>query len=120
LQSTEHRENNYDQHAKKKQKVLDDVDIFLANKNWTINTTLCTTNRHPPTQGPFWMTPAQRLETKHDQQLGKAKSRAKTKIELLKELRQSGYDTTKQRYLKEDLWLSVAHKTFAPPSKNRK
>ena len=53
--------------------------------------------------GPFWMTPAQRLETKHDQQLGTAKSRAKTKIELLKELRQSGYDTTKQRYLKEDL-----------------
>ena len=50
LQSTEHRENNYDRHAKKKQKVLDDVDIFLANKNSTINTTLCTTNRHPPTQ----------------------------------------------------------------------
>ncbi len=34
--------------------------------------------------GPFWMTPAQRLETKHDRQLGTAKSRAKTKIELLK------------------------------------
>jgi hypothetical protein len=49
------------------------------------------------------MTPAQRLETKHDRQLGTAKSRAKTKIELLKELCQSGYDTTKQRYLKEDL-----------------
>jgi hypothetical protein len=53
--------------------------------------------------GPFWMTPVERLETKHDQQLGTAKSRAKTKIELLKELRQSGYNTTKQRYLKEDL-----------------
>jgi hypothetical protein len=53
--------------------------------------------------GPFWMTPAQRLETKHDRQLGTAKSRSKTKIELLKELRQSGYDTTKQRYLKDDL-----------------
>jgi hypothetical protein len=50
LQSTEHRENNYDRHAQKKQKVLDDVDIFLANKNSIINTTLCTTNRHPPTQ----------------------------------------------------------------------
>jgi hypothetical protein len=25
-------------------------DIFLANKNSTISTTLCTTNRHPPTQ----------------------------------------------------------------------
>jgi hypothetical protein len=34
--------------------------------------------------GPFGMTPAQRLETKHDRQLGTAKSRAKTKIELLK------------------------------------
>jgi hypothetical protein len=53
--------------------------------------------------GPFWMTSTQRLETKHGRQLGTAKSRAKTKIELLKELRQSGYDTTKQRYLKEDL-----------------
>jgi hypothetical protein len=46
--------------------------------------------------GPFWTTPAQRLGTKHNQQLGTAKSRAKTKIELLKDLRQSGYDTTKQ------------------------
>jgi hypothetical protein len=36
---------------------------------------------------PFWMTPAQRLETKHDRQLGTAKSRSKIKIELLKELR---------------------------------
>jgi hypothetical protein len=52
---------------------------------------------------PFCMTPAQRLETKHGRQLGTAKTRAKTKIELLKELRQSGNDTTKQRYLKEDL-----------------
>ncbi len=29
---------------------MDDVDIFLANKNSTINTTLCMTNPHPPTQ----------------------------------------------------------------------
>jgi hypothetical protein len=54
--------------------------------------------------GPFWMTPAQRLETKRNGQLGSAKLRAKTKSELLKELRQSGYyGTTKQQYLKEDL-----------------
>ena len=53
--------------------------------------------------GPFWTTQAQRLGTKHDRQLGTAKSRSKTKIELLKDLRQSGYDTTKQRYRKEDL-----------------
>jgi hypothetical protein len=45
---------------------------------------------------PFWMTPAQKVETKDDRQLGTAKSRANNKIELLRELRQSGYDTTKQ------------------------
>ncbi len=33
--------------------------------------------------GPFWTTQAQRLGTKHDRQLGTAKSRSKTKIELL-------------------------------------
>jgi hypothetical protein len=53
--------------------------------------------------GPFWMTLAQQAETKHDRQLGTAKTRNKTKIELLKDLRQAGYDTTKQRYLKADL-----------------
>jgi hypothetical protein len=54
--------------------------------------------------GPFWMTPAQQLATKYDRQLvGTAKSRAKTKIEQLKDLRQSGYDTTKQQYRKEEL-----------------
>jgi hypothetical protein len=53
--------------------------------------------------GPFWMTTTQKLETKDDRQLGTAKSRAKNKIELLRELHQSGYDTTTQRYLKEDL-----------------
>jgi hypothetical protein len=46
--------------------------------------------------GPFWMMPAQIFETKHNRQLGTAKLRAQTKIELLKELRQSGYEITKQ------------------------
>jgi hypothetical protein len=32
-----------------KKKVFDDVDIFLANKISTHNTTICT-NRHHPTQ----------------------------------------------------------------------
>ena len=40
------REKNYDRHAKKKQKVLnegfDDIAIFLANKIATHNTTICT------------------------------------------------------------------------------
>ena len=53
--------------------------------------------------GPFWMAAPLQSETKHDQQLGTSKTRNKTKIELLKDLRQSGYDTTKQRYLKDDL-----------------
>ena len=45
--------------------------------------------------GPFWMAAPLRSETKYDQQLGTSKTRNKTKIELLKDLRQSGYDTTK-------------------------
>jgi hypothetical protein len=53
--------------------------------------------------GPFWMTLAKQAETKHDRHLGIAKTRNKTKIELLKDLWQSGHDTTKQRYLKADL-----------------
>jgi hypothetical protein len=44
VQSSEHRENNYDRHAKKKQKLLDDVDIFLANEKSAYNTRI----RHPP------------------------------------------------------------------------
>jgi hypothetical protein len=54
--------------------------------------------------GPFWMTLAQQAKTKHDRHLGTAKTRNKTKIELLlKDLRQSGHDTMKQRYLKAGL-----------------
>jgi hypothetical protein len=53
--------------------------------------------------GPFWMTPALRAETKHDKQLGTVATRNKSKIELLKDLRESGYDTTRQRFLKNEL-----------------
>jgi hypothetical protein len=49
------------------------------------------------------MTLAKQAETKHGRQLGTAKTRNKTKIEQLKDLRQSGHDTTKQQYLKADL-----------------
>jgi hypothetical protein len=45
VRSSEQRENNYDRHAKKKQKVLDDVDIFLANEKSAYNTRI----HHPPT-----------------------------------------------------------------------
>jgi hypothetical protein len=44
VQSSEHRENNYYRHAKKKQRVLDDADIFLANEKSAYNTRI----RHPP------------------------------------------------------------------------
>jgi hypothetical protein len=66
---------------------------------------------------PFWMMPAQRLETKH---LRTAKSRAKTKIKLLKELRQSGYNTTKQRYLKEDLVALYGPRNISITAKEQK
>jgi hypothetical protein len=46
--------------------------------------------------GPVWMTLTLGAETKHGRQLGTAKSRAKTKIELLKEMQQSGYYMTQQ------------------------
>jgi hypothetical protein len=48
VQSSEHRENNYERHAKKREKVLDDANIFLANERSANNTTLCRI-RHPPT-----------------------------------------------------------------------
>ena len=52
------REKNYDRHAKKKQKVLDevfdDVDIFLANKISTHNTTICTNDIPPPQMAEEW------------------------------------------------------------------
>jgi hypothetical protein len=48
------REKTYDRHANKKQKVLDevfdDVDIFLADKRSTHNTTICTSMSRPPPQ----------------------------------------------------------------------
>jgi hypothetical protein len=53
IQSSENRENNYDRHAKKKQKVLDDVDIFLANEKSKYNTTVCT-NCDPPRMTEEW------------------------------------------------------------------
>ena len=52
------REKNYDRHAKKKQKVLgeviDEVDIFLANKIALHNTTTCMNNNPPPQMAEEW------------------------------------------------------------------
>jgi hypothetical protein len=54
IQSSENRENNYDRHAKKKQKVLDDIDIFLANEKSRHNTTICMNHNHPPRMAQEW------------------------------------------------------------------
>ncbi len=48
VKSSEHRENNYDRHTKKKQKVLDDIDIFLANKKSKHSTTKICMDGSPP------------------------------------------------------------------------
>jgi hypothetical protein len=80
VHSSEHRENNYDRHAQKKENVLDNMDIFLANEQSTHNTTV-SMNCNPPHIGQEWreldywdsgeaiklFNPRpNRLETKHD------------------------------------------------------
>ena len=52
------------------------------------------------------MSPEERLETKQDKLLGK-QTRTKTNLELLINLRSSGYDTTKERFTKEPMPLHV-------------
>ena len=54
--------------------------------------------------GPFWMTPQQQLENKFDQLLGTYTEKERTKVELLVELRKKGIDTSKNRYLLEDIY----------------
>ena len=49
--------------------------------------------------GPFYLNPTERERLKHDVQLEGTTSRDLLKVELLTELRKSGYDTTKRRYL---------------------
>ena len=50
--------------------------------------------------GPFWLTQAQRLATQTN--IKKVK-RDKNVVELLVEIRASGFDTLKKRYLKSEL-----------------
>jgi hypothetical protein len=50
VKSSEHREKNYDRHTKKKLKVLDDIDIFLANKKSKHKTTICMDRTCSPPQ----------------------------------------------------------------------
>jgi hypothetical protein len=54
VKSSEHREKNYEQHAKKKQKVLDDIDIFLDNEKAKHKTTICM-NLNPPQMEEEWI-----------------------------------------------------------------
>ena len=53
--------------------------------------------------GPFWMSDADREKCKEDQQSGDNKQRNKTKVEMLVDLQREGVDTSKRRYLLQEL-----------------
>ena len=53
--------------------------------------------------GPFWLTPQEKLTTKNDTYSGPILKKDLSKCALLVELRKSGYDTSKKRYLKDEL-----------------
>jgi hypothetical protein len=48
-----HRADTFDRHARKKQKVSDDIDIFLANEKARYNTEIGTSS-HPPPMADEW------------------------------------------------------------------
>ncbi len=48
-----HRADTFDRHARKKQKVSDDIDIFLANEKARYNTEIGTSS-HPPPMANEW------------------------------------------------------------------
>jgi hypothetical protein len=54
VKSSEHREKNYDRHTKKKQKVLDDIDIFLANEESKHSTAKICMDGRPPQMTQEW------------------------------------------------------------------
>jgi hypothetical protein len=53
--------------------------------------------------GPFWLSDEERANNKHNNFVGTFKLGDKTKTELLVNLRNSGFDATSQRFLKNDL-----------------
>jgi len=53
--------------------------------------------------GPFWLTPEEKIQTKNDTYSGPVIKKDLSKCEMLVELRKSGYDTSKKRYLKDEL-----------------
>ena len=53
--------------------------------------------------GPFWLTTEERIVFRNDKPLLTTTEKEKTKVQLLIDLRKSGFDTTKRRYLKGDL-----------------
>ena len=54
-------------------------------------------------EGPFWLNESDKLSTKNDILSGLPINKELSKCELLIRLRNSGYDTTKKRYLKKEL-----------------
>ena len=46
----------YNQHANKKQKVVDDIDIFLSNEKSKYNTAIRKPNHNPPQMAEEWRT----------------------------------------------------------------
>jgi len=54
-------------------------------------------------EGPFWLNDLEKLATKNDTFSGPLLKKELSKCELLIQLRKSGYDTTKKRYLKNEL-----------------
>ena len=62
--------------------------------------------------GPFWMSSQQRRADRADQITGR-KKRAKSGLELLKEILASGFDTMRRRYLKSEL-LAIAGERGIP------
>ena len=53
--------------------------------------------------GPFWMSDEERISSKYDIIREGNVSRSRTKVELLKDLRRDGYDTTKRLYRSDKL-----------------
>ena len=53
--------------------------------------------------GPFWLSPTQKLKTKYSRVLAGNNVKNKTKTRILVDLRTKGVDTTRRRFLKQEL-----------------
>ena len=107
-------------HTKKRSDALnaEKMNVSFGGKNKTRDTTVQEVGTYHPTlqvgsvqkmhfvnqdEGPFWLTEQQRQQQKYNQPLGTQTEKEKTKAELLVDVRMSGFDTSKRRYLKKEL-----------------